>query len=94
MRATNFILGFFTFMGATMSHLRLFALITISCAVLWGCSAKQNQELTAAQEQAVAGSGGCTVKQQAVKAAVGSKGSEYVVGLTGSGLPTRLSIRP
>lgn len=47
-----------------------------------------------AQGQAVAGSGGCTVKQQAVKAAVGSKGSEYVVGLTGSGLPTRLSIRP
>ena len=34
------------------------------------------------------------MKQQAVKAAVGSKGSEYVVGLTGSGLPTRLSIRP
>jgi cytochrome c5 len=41
-------------MGATMSHLRIFALITISCAMLWGCSAKQNQELTAAQEQAVA----------------------------------------
>ncbi|MDA9599058.1 c-type cytochrome [bacterium] len=37
-----------------MSHLRIFALIATACVALMGCSAKENSELTAAQEAAVA----------------------------------------
>ena len=37
-----------------MSQLRIFALITIASVALLGCSAKENSELTAAQEEAVA----------------------------------------
>lgn len=37
-----------------MSHLRICALIILSGVLLWGCSAKPDRELTAAQQQAVA----------------------------------------
>ena len=36
-----------------MSQLRIFALITIASVALLGCSAKENSELTAAQEEAL-----------------------------------------
>jgi cytochrome c5 len=81
MRATDFALNVFvlSIMGNTMSHLRIFATITLACTVLWGCSAKDKQDLTAAQEQAVAeriAPAGHVVKAGQVVAAVATGGAE------------------
>ena len=61
-----------------MSHLKICALIVLSMALLWGCSAKPDRELTAAQEQAVAeriAPAGHVVKAGQVVAAVATSGA-------------------
>ena len=72
-------MGKMSLIGSTMSQLRIFVLISIASVALLGCSAKENSELTAAQEEAVAeriAPVGHVVKAGQVVAVVAGGGAE------------------